>query len=103
MYNKTKKRPTKSKIKVNEAYEGVTIELKVNAIVNNKEPIKDNSPVMYLERSEGVPPGTDIRTDRWDVALDAMNAVSKDTRAKRANKAKVIEMDKDQGKSETSQ
>lgn len=105
MYNTKKRKPGKTKILVNEAYEGVTIEVKVNNIVNNKEPIKDNSPIMYTERADGIPPGTDIRTDRWDIALDAMTTVSKATRAKRAERAKVIEMDKpkEEGTTKSSQ
>ena len=31
---------------------------------------------MYTKKSDGVIPAYDIRTDKWDVALDAMNKVN---------------------------
>ena len=52
-------------------YEGETIEAKVNRIVNNGEPITDGTPIIYTERKDGVLPEYDIRTDRWDIAIDA--------------------------------
>jgi heterodisulfide reductase subunit C len=48
---------------------GETIEEKVERVVNNGEPIED-----------------DIRTDRWEVATDAMDAVQKSTKAQREKK-----------------
>lgn len=62
---------------VNESYEGETIETKIERIVNNGEPIDDVSPIIYTDRKEGVLPAYDIRTDRWDVAIDAMGKVEK--------------------------
>lgn len=81
MYNKTK--PTKTSIKVNESYKGETIEQKMNRVVNNKEPITDGAPIIFTDRKDGVLPAYDIRTDRWDVAIDAMDKVSKTQIAKR--------------------
>lgn len=67
-------------------YEGETIEAKVNRIVNNKEPITDGAPIIYTERKDGVLPEYDIRTDRWSIAIDAMDKVNMDRLAKRENK-----------------
>lgn len=67
-------------------YEGETIEAKVNRIVNNKEPITDGAPIIYTERKDGVLPEYDIRTDRWSIAIDAMDKVNMDRFAKRENK-----------------
>ena len=67
-------------------YEGETIETKVNRIVNNGEPITDGAPIIYTERKDGVLPEYDIRTDRWDIAIDAMDKVNMDRFAKRENK-----------------
>lgn len=75
--------PTKTTLSVNTGYEGETIEQKVNRILNNNEPIKDGAPIMYTERKDGVLPETNIRTDRWEVALDAMGAVTSTHQAKR--------------------
>lgn len=70
-------------IQTNESYIGETIEQKIRRIVNNNEPITDGAPLTYTERREGVKPEYNIRTDRWEVALDAMTLVSKTQRAKR--------------------
>ena len=69
--------------------EGESIETKVNRIVNNKEPIKDGAPLIYTERKEGVRQSTNIRTDRFEVAVEAMDKVSKSYKARREEKAKI--------------
>jgi len=82
MYNR-KTKAARTSLKVNESYEGETIEQKVVRITQNKEPIKDGSPRVYTERKEGVRADMDIRTDRWEVAVDAMDKVTRDKVAKR--------------------
>lgn len=72
-------------LKVNKSYEGETIEQKINRIVNNKEPIKDGAPIIYTERKDGVNPAYDIRTDRFEIAVDAMDKVAKTNIATREN------------------
>lgn len=67
----------------NDTYEGETIEQKVERIVNNKEPITDGAPLIYQERVDGVEPSYDIRTDRHDFAIEAMDKVAASKRAKR--------------------
>lgn len=81
MYKKIK--PGKTRITHNNSYEGETIEQKINRIVNNKEPIKDGAPIIYTERKDGVKPEYDIRTDRFEIAVEAMSAVDKSHKAKR--------------------
>lgn len=73
----------KSKLRVNKSVEGETIEQKCERIESNKEPITDGAPIIYTERGAGVEPQYDIRTDRFEVALDAMDTVSKAETAKR--------------------
>lgn len=63
-------------------YEGETIEKKVERIVENKEPISDGAPIIYTEKKDGVLPQFDIRTDKWDIALDAMDKVHSNKIAK---------------------
>ena len=60
-----------------ETVEGETIEEKVQRIVENKEPIEDGAPIIYTERKDGVIPAYDIRADKWDIALNAMDQVNK--------------------------
>lgn len=90
MYKKIK--PNKTSLKVNTSYEGETIETKVNRIVNNKEPIKDGAPLIYTDRKEGVKAEMNIRTDRWELAIDAMDKVNADKLAKRLDKQKAKEL-----------
>lgn len=82
--------PTKTTLKVNEGYQGETIEKKIRRIVNNKEPITDGAPIIYTERKEGVKPEYDIRTDRFEIALDAMDKVAQSHKAKREARMKVV-------------
>lgn len=56
-------------------YEGETIESKVRRIVENKEPITDGAPIIFTEKKDGVLPQFDVRTDKWDIALEAMDKV----------------------------
>lgn len=73
----------KSQLESNEVYEGETIETKVSRIINEKAPIEDGAPIIFTERTDGVLPSYNIRTDRWDVAIDAMDKVNKAKIAKR--------------------
>lgn len=45
---------------------------KLRRIVENKEPIKNEAPTIYTPKSEGVMPEYDIRTDRFEVAREAL-------------------------------
>lgn len=81
MYPKVKIQ--KSKLKKNTAVEGQTMEQKIAAIMNNKEPIKDGAPLIYTERKEGVPAGYNIKTDRFEIAVQAKDTVTKNILAKR--------------------
>lgn len=82
-----------SNLKGVEITEGETIETKVRRIVEEKEPISDTAPIIYTNRDEGVIAGYNIRTDRFDVALSAMDTVNKAKIATRNGKNKVKESD----------
>lgn len=56
--------------------EGQSIEQKMRVIVQTKEPIKCTTPKIYQDKSAGVAPECDIRTDRFDIAVEAMNKVA---------------------------
>lgn len=93
---KPRKIKNKTSLSVNESTEGETIETKIERIVNNKEPIKDGAPLIYTERAEGVKAGYNIKTDRWEIAIDGTDKIQKSLNAKRENKAgKVIDMTKE--------
>ena len=63
-----------------ETFEGEFIEEKVARVVENKEPIEDGAPIIYTERKNGVIPAYNIRTDKWDIALTAMDQVNKNSK-----------------------
>lgn len=88
MYNPSKH--TRTSLKVNESTEGETIEEKLVRVTTNKEPIKDGAPIIYTERAEGVQAGYNIKTDRWEIAIDAMDAIAKSETAKRQAKMEVV-------------
>lgn len=103
LYRNKKKPIRKTDLKVQNQYEGEPIEDKVSRIVNNKEPISEGADIIYTDRADGVQAAYNIRTDRMEVALDAMTYVSKDRIAKREQRAKARqdEKDKKDGKPES--
>jgi galactokinase len=85
------RKPNKSTLTSVECVEGEPIELKIERIVSNKEPITDGAPEIFTERKEGVKSAYNIRTDRWEVAAEAMSKVEGSIQAKRDAKAKKPE------------
>lgn len=70
------KNSKRTSITRNESYTGESIEQKMVRITQNKEPIKDGAPLVYTPRKDGVRPEHNIRTDRWEIALEAMDKVT---------------------------
>lgn len=75
-------------IERNTSYQGERIEQKIHRIVHNNEPITDGAPLIYTERKDGVQPQYDIRTDRFEIAVDAMDYVTRSQQAKREERVK---------------
>lgn len=88
--------PTPTTIDINQATVGERLEEKIERITQNQEPITDNAPLIYTERKEGVQPSYDIRADKWDIAVDAMEKVSQTYKAKRDENIKAREEKKKQ-------
>lgn len=84
---------SKTSITRNESYEGETLETKVQRMVRNGEPLDKSVPLYYTERKEGVRPEFNIRTDKFDLALDAMEIAQKGYLAKRENRHNPKEND----------
>ena len=97
---KYKAKYRRSRLKSVEITEGEPIEHKIERVVSNKEPITDGAPSIFTERKEGVVSAYNIRTDRWEVATEAMDKVSGSIQAKRDAKGKVSKP-KEESKSET--
>lgn len=79
----------KTSISVNQSYEGERIEKKIERMMNNNEPITDpGAQTIYTDRKDGVQPDYDIRADKWEYAVEAMDKVSKSHIAKREERHK---------------
>lgn len=56
--------------------EGENIIIKVRRILDENEPLTDGAPLIYTPKEDGVKPEFDIRTDKWQIAIDAMDRVN---------------------------
>lgn len=81
--------PEETSIRLNQSVEGETIEAKVRRILRTGEPITDGAPLMYTERKDGVLAETNIRTDRFEIAIDEA-----DTKAKAYAASRTARMEK---------
>lgn len=65
------------RLKSIEIYEGESIETKCARILQNKEPITDTAPIIYTAKEDGILPAYNIRTDRFDIAMDAYDKITR--------------------------
>lgn len=70
------------RLKSIEICEGESIETKCARILQNKEPITDTAPIIYTTKEDGVLPAYNIRTDRFDIAMDAYDKITKSSAKK---------------------
>lgn len=56
--------------------EGENIITKVRRILDENEPLTDGAPLIYTPKEDGVKPEYDIRTDKWQIAINAMDRVN---------------------------
>lgn len=93
--------PDRTQLKSVERMVGETIEQKVDRVQNNGEPIKDSAPKIYTEKDKGVEHQYNVRTDRFEIAAEAMDRVVAMKTARSAEKAldkgKVIPLNPDKG------
>lgn len=73
----------KTRISRNTSTEGELIEQKIERIMTLNEPITDGAPIIYTERKYGVMPEHNIRTDRFDLALEATGHIQRSNTIKR--------------------
>lgn len=64
-------------IRKNDSYQAMTIEQKMKSILTTKEPIDASAPIIFTERKDGVNVMHDIRSDRFDMAIEAMDKLAK--------------------------
>lgn len=79
----------RTSITTKEHTEGETIEITVQKMLNQKTPITGGEGMFFTERKDGVPPDTDIRSDRFDYALDATDKIASSKAAKREERQKI--------------
>lgn len=95
----------RSTMKSVDLIEGEPIEHKIQRVLKQKEPIKDGAPIIWTEKKQGVISAYNIRTDRWEIACDAMDTVYKARMSQREGKPEMmVNKDGDQendGKTET--
>ena len=80
-------RPT---LNVDATYDAEGLEVKLRRITESNEPIVGDVPIVYTKKTDGVLPAFDIRTDRFEVAREAMSKVQKSETAKEAQRMNVL-------------
>lgn len=90
MFKKNKHQTTD--LQVNESVVAESIELRVKRLLNNKEPIQNEATLQYTSAKDGVRPEHDIRTDKWEIAVEQMDKVIQMKHTKR--KAEDTDTDK---------
>lgn len=84
MYKRNK--PAKTTLIHNKSYIAEPIEMYADRIMNNKEPIKNASPLIYTDREEGVLSEFDVRTDKFEEIVGAFDKMQASQLAKRQEK-----------------
>ncbi len=77
---------SKTNFDVNESTEGKSVEEKMRETTINGQPIDNAAPLIYTDRKDGVLPQYDIRTDRWDIALQTTDKIARTNVAKSQDK-----------------
>lgn len=75
MYKEWISRQTHGIVK-NDSYEAEPLEVKLRKATEEKKPIEAVAPMIYTEKSKGVIPEHDIRTDRFEIAQAAIEKLN---------------------------
>lgn len=70
---------------------GETLELQIKRMKETNQPIEGGAPTIYTARKDGVIPEYDIRSDKWDRALENMEQVSRNRQEQRAEWLKKLD------------
>lgn len=81
----------KSLFNINNSEIGETLETKLQRIITNREPISDSSPTIYTDRRDGVIPQFNIRTDTFELAIEAHDTLSRQALAQREDYMKKLD------------
>ena len=80
-------RPT---LKADAVYEAEGLEVKLRRVTETNEPLAGDIPIVYTKKTDGVLPAFDIRTDRFEIAREAMSKVQKSEMAKEVQRMDVL-------------
>lgn len=69
---KFRNKKTTSELKGVKEFEVESIAQKLRKITETDQPIKEEMPTIYTEKKDGVMPAYDIRSDRFEIAREAM-------------------------------
>lgn len=83
--------PNKTDFNINTSEPGEPIEMKIARMMNNNEAITEISPIIYTERKDGVNPLYNIRTDRFELALEDTTQITQMALDKRKEFHKKLE------------
>lgn len=72
--NKIRRNNFKGMIEITE--NGETLIKKIQRILDENEPLTDGAPMIYTPKETGVRDDCNIRTDKWALAMDAMDRVN---------------------------
>lgn len=67
----------KTAFKINESVVGEPLMVKLQRMKRNKEKHTAEAPLIYTEKADGVLPEYDIRADKWELAMENADAVSR--------------------------
>lgn len=81
--------------------EGENILTKIRRILDENEPLTDGAPLIYTPKEDGVKPEYDIRTDKWQIAINAMDRVNAYKLSDYTKNGRNPEMKEEAGESET--
>lgn len=84
-------------LKVNQSYEAEPLEITLRRAMTSSEPISTTAPQVFTERKEGVRAEYDIRTDRFEVAMETMDRATKAHIANRENAFKEKQKQEQKG------
>lgn len=79
------------KIKINDSYEADSMETKLRKVMTGEQIEMQGKGLVYTDRKDGVLPETNIRTDRFQEAQNALDYVTGEKIARREASVKAKE------------
>lgn len=87
-------------LEINQGTVGAKLETKIEQLMNQRESTGEpTAPLLYTAREQGVKASTDIRTDRWDIAVEATGKIARSYVARREERGKARQ-EEDKGPAE---